>query len=157
MAQARQVYEGSIPVARMRRLASSLASTDGDIAYVMSFDRGPDGRAMLNLQAAGQLALVCQRSLDVFLQPVEVDQQFGVVATESDEAALLPDVEPLLSEDGMLDPVKVIEDELILSLPLIPVKPGAEALPDSMDVAASAEEAEARPNPFEALRDLKGK
>lgn len=155
MAQARQMYEGSLPVASMRRLATSLASAEGDVAYQMAFDRGADGRTLVRVHAEGQFALVCQRSLEVFTLPIVVDQDFGVIATERDEAALLPDVEPLLSPDGMINPTELIEDELILALPLIPVKPGAEMPPVGANNVESTENSESRPNPFEVLRDLK--
>jgi uncharacterized protein len=53
----------------------------------------------------------------------------------------------------MLDPVAVIEDELILALPLVPTKPGSEpvvAEPDGTEPETVREE-----SPFAALRDLK--
>ncbi len=155
MAQARQVYEGSIPVARMRRLAESLGSTEGEVAYQLSFDRGSDGRTLVHMHAEAQLVLVCQRSLENFMQPVAVDQDFGVIARESEEAELMPEVEPLLSPDGMINPTELIEDELILALPLIPVKPGAKIPDAGVDDFESTEDAESRPNPFAVLRDLK--
>ncbi len=141
MSQARQVYEGNLPVARMlRRIA---------------FDRGLDGRTMVHVQADAQLALVCQRSLEIFTLPIAIDQDFGVIATESDEAALLPDVEPWLSPDGVINLAELIEDELILALPLIPAKPGAKISPVGANGTEFTQPPESQPNPFEVLRELK--
>ena len=71
------------------------------------------------------LPLVCQRTLEVYRQPVHVEQRLGLIGHESDEAALPPGYEALLIVDGQLHPAEVIEDELILALPVVPLKPGA--------------------------------
>ena len=68
--------------------------------------------------------------------------------------------EPLLLDEGMLNPAQVIEDELLLALPPFPVKPGAEAEPKTWDgerwTSAQPDAAEQRKdNPFAILRDLK--
>jgi uncharacterized protein len=69
---------------------------------------------------------------------------------------LPPDCEPLLvAEDGRLNPADVIEDELLLALPLIPVNPDS-SLPDEMtshDPDAAGEGHSE--SPFAVLRELK--
>ena len=59
-----------------------------------------------------------------------------------------------MSGEGELRLTDVIEDELILALPIVPTKPGAE---ESEEVVYSTENAEARAkdNPFSALASLK--
>ena len=46
------------------------------------------------------------------------------IEDESEEAALPPGYEPLLIADGQVNLADVIEDELILALPVVPLKPG---------------------------------
>lgn len=153
MAQMHRVFEGELPLSRMQRLAQGLASTQGSVRYVLAFDRDRSGLVTVDLHAEAELSLICQRTLDRFGFPVVLDQRFGVIATEAGEAGLPADHEPLLSDDGMLDPVAVIEDELILALPLVPTKPGSEpvlAEPDGTEAEPARRE-----SPFAALRDLK--
>ena len=96
--------------------------------------------------------LQCQRTLDVFEHPLDVDVRLGVIGHEREEAALPPGYEPLLVEDGVLEPAKVIEDELLLALPAFPVKPGSESPGDGQE----AEQVSRREdNPFAVLRELK--
>lgn len=153
MAQMRRVFEGEVGLSRMRRLAPSLASSEGSVRYVLGFDRDRSGLVTIDLHAEAQLPLVCQRSLDTFLQPVVINQRFGVIATEDEESALPADHEPLLGADGMIDPYALIEDELILALPLVPIRPGTDPVGAEPD---GTEPEPARPeNPFAALRDLK--
>src|SRR5690606_18065623 len=146
MAQAHRVFEGEVAVACMARLVPNLASSRGSVRYVLAFDADRSGRVTFVLHAVAELVLNCQRSLEPFGLPTAIDQRFGVIASEAEEPSLPDGCEALLSEDGMLDPRAVIEDELILALPLVPVRPGSEPV-DSGTGAAHPE----REHPFAAL------
>lgn len=153
MVQSRRSFTGSLPLARFNRLAGSLAGSEGEVAYQLDFDRDSFGTSLLQLKATAQLPLMCQRTLEVYLQPVALDQQLGLIRDESEESALLPEYEALLvGADGHLDLVDVIEDELILALPLVPTRPGA---PLEHIEMADNEMQPPRPNPFAALASLK--
>ena len=58
----------------------------------------------------------------------------------------------LVEADGMLHPAELVEDELILALPVVPVSPDAEAV--ERDFAPTVEEI-AQANPFAALSGWK--
>jgi len=143
-------------VSAFSRLGEVIASTEGDVTYALDFGRDEFGIAYVAVRAKADLTLICQRSLEPFQMPVEVDARLGLIVEESEEASLPPGYEALLVEqDGKLDPVATIEDELLLALPLVPVNPDYE-LPD--DVKGSDEEdtasQEKSENPFAALRGL---
>ena len=107
------------------------------------------------LRIEAELPLECQSSLQRFLLPVQLVQRLGLIRDEADEAALPPEYEALLVEaDGMLKPAELVEDELILALPVVPVSPDAEAV--ERDFAPTAEET-AQASPFAALAGLKRK
>ncbi len=153
MVQSRRSFSGSLPLARFKRLAKSLAGGEGEVAYQLDFDRDSFGTSMLHLKATTHLPLLCQRSLEVYLEPVALDQQLGLIRDESEEASLLPEYEALLvGADGHLDLCDVIEDELILALPLVPTRPGA-----PLDYIEMADDEMEPPqaNPFAALASLK--
>ncbi|MFR0657001.1 hypothetical protein SB719_20880, partial [Pantoea sp. SIMBA_079] len=64
-----------------------------------------------------------------------------------------PEYEALLvPEDGMLAPAAMVEDELILAVPVIPVAPGSELVERDWPVTA---EEETCVNPFSGLAALK--
>jgi uncharacterized protein len=153
MVQARRTFEGKLPLASFHRLRASLASAEGEADYALEFGKDELGVAYLAVRVEAELPLTCQRSLEVFRQPVAIDQRLGLIAEESEEAALPPGYEPLLIPDGAVDLAGVIEDELILALPVVPVKPGA---PLEWKDEAS-EDVESEPNPFAALEGLKKK
>ena len=153
MVAARREFEGRIPLAEMARLRGSLLQPEGDARYTLSFGTDALRVPYAELTVEAELPLECQRSLRRFLLPVRIDQRLGLVRDEADEAALPPDYEALLvADDGMLKPAELVEDELILTLPVVPVSPDAEAV--EREFEPSAEET-AQANPFSALAGWK--
>ena len=153
MVAARREFEGRIPLATMVRLRDSLLQPEGDARYVLAFGIDALKVPFAELRIEAELPLECQRSLQRFLQPVQLVQRLGLIRDEADEAALPPEYEPLLvPADGMLRPAELVEDELILALPVVPVSPDAETV--ERDFAPTVEEA-AQANPFAALSGWK--
>lgn len=155
MVAARREFKGSVALASLPRLRDALTDAEGDVSFVLGFDSDTMQVPHLELRIEAELPLQCQRSLQRFLFPVLIEQRLGLIRDEEDEAALPEGYEPLLvAADGALRPLDLVEDELILALPLIPVKPGSEAV--ERDWPVSAEE-EVRANPFAGLAALKKK
>jgi len=121
LAERGRVLEGSLPVSAFKRLGHWLHSDGGAIEAELRFERDEGGRQTLRGSMQGQVELVCQRCLSPFLLPIE--REFQLVLVESMAAAdLLPDeLEPLVvdARRGM-HTVDLLEDELILALPLVP-------------------------------------
>jgi uncharacterized protein len=158
MVSARRSFEGALPIATLSRLCEVLADTGGDVQFELDFGRDSLGISYVDVRARASLTVVCQRTLEPFALPVTVDTRLGLIKLERDEAGLPPDCEPLLvAEDGRLSPADVIEDELLLALPLVPVNPDSR-LPDEVtghDPAQDHAESGRSENPFAVLRELK--
>lgn len=152
--QARRTYQGSLPLASMRRLRDSLASTEGEARYAIEFGKDALGIAWLGLRVEAGLPLVCQRTLEPYVMRAVVEQRLGLIASEREEASLPEGYEPIVvPADGQLDLADVIEDELILALPVVPLKPGAPLeWEDEPDAEVSGTE---RASPFAVLGSLK--
>jgi uncharacterized protein len=151
---------GAWPVAAMPRLVESLfdaPGADDRVSWQARFGQEtPVGRApeaWLELEARTHVTLQCQRCLLALQHGLVLQRRFCFVATEAEAERL--DAE---SDDDhlvlqpRLDLRALIEDELILELPLVPRHEGIcpEPLPEPL-----APEAEPRPNPFAALAALK--
>jgi uncharacterized protein len=155
MVQARRTFQGSVALASMPRLKGSLCSTEGAVTYDIEFGRDELGVANVWVKADAGLPLMCQRSLDPFVLPVHVDAKLGLIVSESEEAGLPPGYEPLLvDDDGKLHMADVIEDELILALPVVPLKPGVEPVERSW-AAEEHDEEPPKENPFAILKQMK--
>ncbi|KRG70851.1 YceD family protein [Pseudoxanthomonas dokdonensis] len=153
MVAARRSFEGRLPLSSMKRLQGLLVDTEGEARFAIEFDRDSLQVPYVELRIDAALPLVCQRSLERFLLPVSIVQRLGLVNDEADEAALPPDYEALLvPEDGMLHTADIVEDELVLAVPALPLSPDSDAV--DRDWPAQEEEL-AKANPFAALASLK--
>ena len=153
MVAARREFEGRIPLAAMTRLASSLVDTEGEVRFRLAFGVDALRVSYVELGIETELPMECQSSLKRFLLPVQISQRLGLIREEADEAALPEEYEALLVDaDAMLRPAELVEDELILALPVVAVAPDAEVV--ERDFAPTAAEA-ASANQFAALAGFK--
>ena len=154
MVVARRRFEGRVPLSALARLQGLVADAEGECSYALEFGRDEILRvAYVELTIDAALPLVCQRSMQRFLLPVHLVQRLGLVRDEDEEQALPPDYEALLvPEDGNLRPLDLVEDELVMAVPVVPVAPGSEAV--ERDFSATSEEL-GKANPFAALAALK--
>lgn len=110
----------------------------------------------LHLLAQTSVTMQCQRCLQAMDQPLQVDRRFRFVRTE-EEAERLDEVseEDVLVLSPKLDAIELLEDELILVLPLVPRH--EPACPNPLPLPADEPDLEAAaPNPFAALAALRG-
>jgi uncharacterized protein len=113
----------------------------------------------LHLEATASVALTCQRCLQPVQEALNLSRWFQFVRDEDEAAALDVDSEDdVLALSRSFDAIELIEDELLLSLPLVPrheVCP--QPLPQPVDdlPASDADGEEERPHPFAALAALK--
>lgn len=110
----------------------------------------------LRLRAQATLPLTCQRCLLPVDVPVEVDRLFRFVADEATAAAEDDEAEEdLLALSRSFDLVELVEDELLMALPVAPMH---EACPEAVPMSAADPDFEAgsgRENPFAQLAKLK--
>ena len=151
MVSARRFFEGTLPLSAFKRLRDSLEDAEGECRFTLEFGRNAMNQAFVEVRAEAELPLQCQRTLERYLQPVRVMQQLGLITSEAQESALPEGMEPLLvPESGELQAIDLVEDELILALPVVPINPES-SLPDSVWQV----EAEEKQNPFDVLSALK--
>jgi uncharacterized protein len=118
---------------------------------------GGDDEVWLHLQAKTSIPLTCQRCMGAVATPLEMDQWYRFVANE--DIAMAEDdqsEEDLLVMEPQFDLLAVLEDELLMALPLVPMH---EQCPVAPQLSAGDEGMEGgeveRPNPFAVLAQLK--
>jgi uncharacterized protein len=165
LAEQGAILEGSWPLSSLQRLGSSAHAQaqpgEGDaVAWSARGERRPRAGApaetWLHLRANARLRLECQRCLAPVETALEVDRALRFVSGESQAAALDAESEDdVLALSRSLDLHELVEDELLLALPLVPRHAACpQPLPlagESPDSAAAQE----RPNPFAVLESLK--
>src|SRR3954447_6235159 len=147
-----QVLEGTFAPAELDRLEDSLANGDGELRYRVSAQLDPQRRKIVSCIIEGFVFLTCQLSLEAFRHEVSIHDRLILVDDESQLPAVEEesDTEDHLVADGPLDIRDLVEDAVLLSLPMMSRKPGVQ------EAKAGAEEPGARQeSPFAALAGLK--
>lgn len=155
--------EGEWPVSSLERLADAahpdvpLQSADTARWRATGDRRTPRGgqsQTWLHLHAEGRLMMVCQRCLGPVEAVLDADRSFLFVAGEDAAAALDAESEDdVLALTRSLDLRELVEDELLLALPLVPRH---EQCPEPLEVPPDTDApAEEKENPFAVLAALK--
>lgn len=107
--------------------------------------------------------LVCQRCLNAYEHPLESTFRVAFVATEDDTANVPEDYEGVAAPHGRVALAELVEDELLLALPLVPLHATPEecaAQPERVPEAAAPAVSlpgQTTQRPFADLRNLLGK
>jgi uncharacterized protein len=154
---------GQWSLASMSRLVSSLAATPADALApwqaqaLLKAATGGAPEMWLHLHATATVLLQCQRCLQDMTEALVVDRRIRFVRSEAEAARLDEESEDdVLALQPRLDLQALFEDELILSLPLVPRHDTCPLPLLAPSVAADAALADAAPHPFAALAALKG-
>jgi len=160
--------QGQWPAAELDRLADAAAPESPASGWPLvawaavgeqRAQRGAEAQTWLHLTASASVALTCQRCLRPVAEDLQIDRWFHFVRGEEQAANLDAELEDdVLAMTRHLNLRELLEDELLLGLPLVPLHQDCSA-PVPMDAAPElAAQAETpRPNPFAALAALKGK
>lgn len=140
------------PVAAMTRLVELLADDNGTVASELTFTHDAGEHHVVEGRASATLDLTCQRCLEVLPMHVEAELRVAVVADEAAAERLPGGMEPVLSADGEVSPLALVEDELILALPIVALHEDCTA-----PIEAAPETGTERSNPFAALKELKNR
>lgn len=124
-ARSAQQLSGSLPAVSLKRLDDVLYDGEGGVEYRIRGEQDARGRPLLRLNITGGLHLQCQRCLGLLAYRVEVSNTLLVVAQGAESANELDDPEApdVVDASLELDVAALIEDEVLLSLPLSPRHP----------------------------------
>jgi uncharacterized protein len=147
-----ELLSGELELAGMRRLAPSLHTTEGAVEVTLEFGMDPERIPYLRGHIHGKLTLTCQRCMQAMDFPVDTEMTLGLVNSPAEADALPDHYEPLMAESESVVLSDIIEDELLLCLPLVPKHPESQC-------PASAQESGGKPRdtrkPFAVLSDWK--
>lgn len=121
LAEKGRAIEGHVPVEAFRRLAGWLHTSEGALDVALRFGRDDAGRHVVAGRLRGELELLCQRCLAPYRLPVDVQLALVLVASEAAANALPDELDALVVDaQRSMHTVDMIEDDLILALPLVP-------------------------------------
>jgi uncharacterized protein len=111
---------GELDLGKLLRLRGLLHSEVGSVRAALRFRQRRDGWLGVELDYQVSAELKCQRCLEPFRYDAK-DRVEIVLADAAGLPATVPEgVEPFELEEGRLKPAELIEDELIVAIPLVP-------------------------------------
>lgn len=144
-------YVGDVDPQQLSRVAPDLAGPSPALHVSLSLVRDRVGN-WLRGQVQGGLSLTCIRCEQVFAWPLNLDVDLRLVRSDAEAQEVLQDADPYQVEDDRLPLVEVVEDEVLLALPMLPrcqaCEQAAADAPEPEPVPAVKAD---RPNPFAQL------
>ena len=120
---ASQRFRGAVQLAQLPRLAAQLADKQGALDVDLTADKDRAGAHWLKGTIQGELTLTCQRSDHPFQWAVDLHPELRLVYSDAEEKKLLAAAEPYRVEDDRLPLRDLVEDEILLALPMLPKCP----------------------------------
>lgn len=120
-----RVMHGTAPLAGFSRLQDSLLSNQGVLNYTLSGKTGAKGEPLLICSIEGKLVLQCQRCLEALEYPLHVESRLRLVqgATQFDDLDDGDEEVDSIPVSAEMDVLALVEDEILLSLPISPLHP----------------------------------
>jgi uncharacterized protein len=152
LAERGEAIVGDLVVSQMPRLRQSLHDDSGTVHVHISCEPAELGAIRIHGSLSTTLKVECQRCLGAFDLPLNVSidaramTETGSVAELDREADVI-----MLGEDNQVHVASLVEDELILSLPIAALHPAGQC----PAVAYQGVKTQQRENPFAALKQLK--
>jgi len=149
--------EGVYPISKLPRLAEALLSNEGYITAKLEFTSSV-GFASLKGSVSAKLLIECQRCLE----PVETELsgrfKFALISSEEEIELLPEEFEPYMLEGEEQSVIELIEDELLLCLPMVTIHEddcSEYMMKQNRTVKAAIEAEKEVEHPFAALKNLK--
>jgi uncharacterized protein len=152
----RSVFAGRLPLSSLPRLRVLLLDSAGDVAFRLAFSRDEEHRGVLQCEVVAKLTVRCQRCLEAMSHDVHTSVELALVEGADQERQLLERYDPLLVGDQPIRPRDLIEDELLLGLPQIPMH-DPDACSATVREADTAQVHSGKASPFAVLAEIKRK
>jgi uncharacterized protein len=145
LADAGEIRETDLPLADLPRLVPALASTEGTAHCRIVFSR--------EVAVEARLGLRCQRCLKPVWLAVDDVSKVWLVTDPERADELDPGIEPTLAPEGRIALRDLVEEELLLAVPLVPRHEGETQCAPTEEQAADREQ-EVVQRPFAGLGEL---
>lgn len=154
-----QGFEGEAAQSDLPRLDQALSAQGGSAVWParfhLRFGWDSEGRPVVQGEVAVTVRLTCQRCLDELRIPLDGTIALGLVRSDA-EAAVVPNhLDPVLVDPAGVRPLDLVEDELLLALPQIPLHGQGECGPPTPVASEMPSQAPRPEHPFAVLRGLR--
>ena len=145
-------YQGKIDLGDLVRLSEFLLSDQAKIMVEFGFNQSDYDTPIVQGRLKANLAVECQRCLGAMEIPLQFD--FNLLVDADDDIVAESSLDTVYSEDGTIDLFEVVEDEIILGLPLVTMHENV-ACNEFWQAQEQGAEQATKENPFSVLAKLK--
>ena len=150
------LLEGNINAGSLTRLSSAVTDICGPVHASIVFELDESRQPIAKGNISVSVKVICQRCLDPMVLDLKAKFALQVIWTEEQMANVAPSYEPWLVVDKTADLIPVVEDELLLALPIVNYHDLGSCTGDAIqqNEAVRGEEVIVD-NPFSVLQQLK--
>ena len=148
--------EGTLLLADLERLCDPLSDDVGTVQAKFDFERDEQKTVVIHSALTVEVKMVCQRCLELVTLPIHSESTYAVVKEGANTQSLPKGYDVLELGEDPLDLLALIEEELLLALPIVPAHHPEECQqPAGLDEPDPGEDEVTRSNPFSVLAQLK--
>jgi uncharacterized protein len=143
----------AVPLAELPSLRSLRAGVTGSVRGHVRFSR-EQGIVVATLELHGSATLECQRCMRPMELPLDTRTRVALVASEGEAARVRGDLEPVLAVGGRTRIGELVAEELLLTLPIVPLHPRGALCASASGGPALQEHGGETHKPFARLAEL---
>ncbi len=148
--------EGALQLSQLKRLTDPLEDDQGVVRASFAFRRDEQRTVVIHSQLDVEVKMICQRCLEPVVLPIHSECDYAVVNEGASSLHLPKGYDVLEVGEDPLDLLALVEDELLLALPIVPLHdPEICQPPVGPDEPEPSEDEVTRSNPFSVLAQLK--
>lgn len=148
--------DGVMPVSELSRLAEVSLDSRDEVKVALEFDVDSERHRLITGSAECVLNVTCQRCLEPVAVNLNAQLNLAIVWDEERAKQLPKTFDPLILGEGQADLYTIVEDELLLNLPMVSYHSDNCIEQTSFGEDALESAAESPSNPFQVLEQLKG-
>jgi len=147
---------GFVSDVRLPRVVEAVQRISGKIEANLYFGMDESNKMIIGVEIHGAIDLICQRCLEPVTVPLKIATTLTVVAHDEEARNCIRSHEPIVLDEGLLNVDEMLEEEILLSLPVVALHPKASANETSLVEHESIERRSSRglDNPFAVLKTL---
>jgi len=145
--------EFAVPLAELTGLRSLRAGVAGSVRGHARFSR-EQGVAVAELTLHGSATLECQRCMRPMDLPLDTVTRVALIASAAEVARVPGDLEPVLAAGGRISIGELVSEELLLTLPIVPLHEDGAVCASAAAAPAPQQRAGETHKPFARLGEL---
>lgn len=148
--------EGELQLIDLQRLCGALADSGGAVRTKFVFERDERNAVVIHSELEAHVTMICQRCLEQVTLPIHSACDYAVVKEGANTQSVPQGYDVLELGEDPLDLLALIEEELLLALPIVPAHDPEDCQrPAGYSEPGPVEDEVVRPNPFSVLAQLK--